>query len=151
MPRYEFKDDKSSKFWEITRSGDEITTQWGRIGTDGQTKTKTFADDAEASKQYDKQIASKTKKGYVLAAGGDAEAAAPTTSRSATNPELEPAIRENPDDQAGYQVYGDWLQAQGDPLGELVALQCAMANQGESEDLPGEDASDRGPRGVVWL
>jgi len=37
--------------------------------------------------------------------------------------ELEAAIRNNPDDPGAYLVYGDWLQARGDPRGELIALQ----------------------------
>ena len=127
MPRYEFKDDKSSKFWDITLSGDEVTTNWGRIGTDGQSKTKSFADDAVAKKEYEKQIKSKTKKGYALAVGSGAVAAPPAAARaaSAANPELEAAIRANPDDKSVYQVYGDWLQGEGDALGELISLQCA--------------------------
>ncbi len=39
--------------------------------------------------------------------------------------ELEAAIEADPDDPAGYAVYADWLQAQGDPRGELIALQLA--------------------------
>lgn len=38
---------------------------------------------------------------------------------------LEAAIEANPDDDANYIVYGDWLQSQGDPLGELIALHAA--------------------------
>jgi uncharacterized protein (TIGR02996 family) len=39
--------------------------------------------------------------------------------------ELEAQIVENPDDDAGYLVYGDWLQAHGDPRGSLIAIQAA--------------------------
>ena len=35
---FEFVDDSSSKFWEIWMEGNDVTTQWGRIGTTGQTK-----------------------------------------------------------------------------------------------------------------
>ncbi|AKF84182.1 molybdenum metabolism regulator [Myxococcus fulvus 124B02] len=40
-------------------------------------------------------------------------------------PELEAAILREPENDDGYLVYGDWLQAHGDPRGELVALQHA--------------------------
>lgn len=62
---FEFVDDSSSKFWEIWMDGKDVTTQWGRIGTNGQTKTKNFADEAKAQKEYDKLLAEKTGKGYV--------------------------------------------------------------------------------------
>ncbi len=37
--------------------------------------------------------------------------------------DFEAAILENPDDDAAYLVYADWLMAQGDPRGELIVLQ----------------------------
>ena len=61
---FEFVEGTSSKFWEISRSGNDVTTSWGRIGTAGQSKTKTFADEVAATKEYDKLVAEKTKNGY---------------------------------------------------------------------------------------
>ena len=43
----------------------------------------------------------------------------------ATNPQLEAAIENDPDDEEAYLVYGDWLQTEGDPRGELIAMQIA--------------------------
>jgi predicted DNA-binding WGR domain protein len=54
----------SRKFWEISWSGSDVTTRWGRIGTDGQSKTKSFKDTAAAKKEYDQFIVEKTSKGY---------------------------------------------------------------------------------------
>jgi DNA ligase-1 len=66
MKRYfEFVDDKSSKFWEISREGASVTVRFGRIGANGQTQTKTFADEPAAKKHADKLIEEKTGKGYV--------------------------------------------------------------------------------------
>lgn len=61
---FEFVDGSSSKFWEIWMDGKTVTTQWGKIGTAGQTKPKEFADEAKAKKEYDKLLAEKTGKGY---------------------------------------------------------------------------------------
>jgi uncharacterized protein (TIGR02996 family) len=47
----------------------------------------------------------------------------------ARHPELERAIADSPETVEPYQVYSDWLQEQGDPFGELIALGIA----GESE------------------
>jgi DNA ligase-1 len=65
--RFEFREDGSEKFWEISRSGGDVTVRFGRIGTNGQTQTKSFADEASAVKHADKLIAEKTAKGYVEA------------------------------------------------------------------------------------
>jgi len=42
------------------------------------------------------------------------------------------AIARDPEDPAPYLVYADWLQARGDPRGELIAL------QGAGDDHPGD-------------
>lgn len=59
-----FSDGSSNKFWMIELDGSSHTVTYGRIGTDGQTQTKDFADDASARKSYDKLLAEKLKKGY---------------------------------------------------------------------------------------
>ncbi len=43
------------------------------------------------------------------------------------------AIVEAPDDDAPRLVYADWLQAQGDPRGELIQLQCQLAAAPDDE------------------
>jgi predicted DNA-binding WGR domain protein/cell wall assembly regulator SMI1 len=52
------------KFWAIKRDGASFTVKYGKIGTDGQEKTKDFDDEEAAEKEYDKLVAEKTKKGY---------------------------------------------------------------------------------------
>jgi DNA ligase-1 len=61
---FEFVEGKSSKFWEVDVRGAEMTTRWGRIGSTGQSKTKTFADEAAANAAAEKVIAEKTGEGY---------------------------------------------------------------------------------------
>ncbi|MBS1121460.1 MAG: hypothetical protein H6Q90_3688 [Deltaproteobacteria bacterium] len=48
-----------------------------------------------------------------------------TAPTAAHGPELEAAIEADPFDVHAYLVYADWLQAKGDPRGELIALMCA--------------------------
>lgn len=68
LPRYfEFIDGSSSKFWEITLCGNDVTTRWGRIDSDGQSKTKSFDSADKARAEYDKLISEKQGKGYVAA------------------------------------------------------------------------------------
>ncbi|MHC4401868.1 MAG: DNA ligase [Planctomycetota bacterium] len=56
---------KSNKFWEIAVDCCEVTVRYGRIGTDGTTRTKDFSDNAAAEAHADKLIQEKTGKGYV--------------------------------------------------------------------------------------
>ncbi|GHG72672.1 WGR domain-containing protein [Comamonas sp. JC664] len=134
MPRYEFKEGSSSKFWEITLSGNTFTTRWGRIGTDGQEKTQTFGTPAEAQKEHDKLVREKEKKGYVIEGkGDDDEGGEDDGAEAASNPELEAAILKDPDNVDAYLVYADWLQSQGDPRGELIALQHAASQASGAE------------------
>jgi predicted DNA-binding WGR domain protein len=65
MKRYfEFVEGTSSKFWEVSISDNTVTVRFGRIGSEGQTQTKTLADAAAATKHAEKLIASKLAKGY---------------------------------------------------------------------------------------
>lgn len=122
MIRYELKEGNSAKFWEIDLEGDSFTVRYGRIGTDGQTSTKTYPDAATAKKEADKLIKSKTKKGYVeVESVGRVAPAAGDAGHG--NPELEAAIFNKPDDAEAWAVYGDWLQANGDVRGEIIALE----------------------------
>jgi len=70
MPRYEFKEGSSNKFWEITLDGSSFTTKYGRIGSDGQETIKEWDDDDKAKTEYDKIVAKKVKEGYKLVGGG---------------------------------------------------------------------------------
>ncbi len=89
MPRYEFSEGTSNKFWHIERAGTSFTTTFGKIGTAGQSSTKSFDSDAKATAEYNKLIAEKTKKGYQLVDVGNSNPtptrpAAPTTAATPT-------------------------------------------------------------------
>jgi len=131
MPRYEYVEGTSNKFWEIELAGSKYSVKWGRIGGSVSMSTKDCGDAAKAQKAYDKLIAEKEGKGYQLV-GGD-PAAKPTKVKTpatppsgpARDPALEKAIEANPDDPDPYLVYADWLQARGEVRGELIVLQHA--------------------------
>jgi DNA ligase-1 len=65
LRRFEFSEGGSSKFWEISVTGGDVTVRFGRIGTQGQTRVKSFADNDAATRHAEKLIGEKTKKGYV--------------------------------------------------------------------------------------
>ena len=67
--RFEFEEGGSSKFWEVSVEGSDMTVCYGRIGTSGQSKTKGFASGDAAQKEADKLVVEKTKKGYQEVAG----------------------------------------------------------------------------------
>src|SRR5262245_47228166 len=46
---------------------------------------------------------------------------------SASAASLEAAVAASPDDDAPRLVYADWLSARGDPRGEFIRVQCALA------------------------
>lgn len=63
--RFELVDGGSAKFWEVAREGCEVVVRYGRIGSAGQAKAKTFADEAAASRHAEGLIGEKIGKGYV--------------------------------------------------------------------------------------
>lgn len=77
----------SDKFWYIDAEGDQVTVSYGRRGTAGTTKTKTYESAQKALADAEKQVAAKVKKGYSDEAGaGDAPLtpAAPTAAGTRT-------------------------------------------------------------------
>jgi len=101
MPRYEFSEGSSNKFWQIELDGTSFTTTYGRIGTDGQTTMKEYDSEEKAEKEYKKLIAEKVKKGYKLVdgdggGGDDDEEEAPKPAKKAA---AKPAKKEVFDDE----------------------------------------------------
>jgi predicted DNA-binding WGR domain protein len=62
---FQYSDDKSHKFWRICLDGPSYVVQFGRIGTTGQTQTKSFAAEVEAQHACERLIQEKLEKGYV--------------------------------------------------------------------------------------
>jgi len=147
MPRYEHG---GTKFWTIELDGTKYTTQFGKLGTQGQTRLKTFKTAALASADADKAIAAKLKEGFELVGKKAKTVAAKTAKASpvasaATNPTLEAAIDADPYDETAYSVYADWLQGQGDPRGELIALQLANKQAAANKLIAKHEAYFLGP------
>ncbi|MBT9586095.1 DNA ligase [bacterium] len=62
--RFEYTDGASQKFWEVAVSDAQHTVRFGRLGTAGQSKSKTFAGPAEARRDAAKLVSEKLDKGY---------------------------------------------------------------------------------------
>ncbi len=62
--RFEFVGGSSDKFWDVSVNGSEVEVSFGRTGTNGQTTTKTFPDNAAAEMHAEKLIREKVGKGY---------------------------------------------------------------------------------------
>jgi predicted DNA-binding WGR domain protein len=62
---FEFVEGSSSKFWEVWVEGTSLYTQYGRIGSAGQTTVKAFASEEKAREAAEKITREKVGKGYV--------------------------------------------------------------------------------------
>ncbi|HEY5936676.1 MAG TPA: TIGR02996 domain-containing protein [Kofleriaceae bacterium] len=119
MARYE----SDSQFREITRTGASITTRTGKLGNRGRATTKLYANVKAAERAFAELCVKQGHDGFALV-----ESDPPATTDIAPPDEgadLEAAIEDAPYDVDGYLVYADALQRQGDPRGELIALQIA--------------------------
>ena len=63
--RFEYEEGSSHKFWEIGTEGAEVVIRYGKVGAKARTQVKPFDDEAKAAAFVEKQIKSKTKKGYI--------------------------------------------------------------------------------------
>jgi uncharacterized protein (TIGR02996 family) len=121
MRTFQFSDAKSHKFWSIDVSGSSFTLTYGKVGTAGQTQTKTFPTPEKAQAEADKLIREKTGKGY-----------AETTAKAAVSEvdALEQAVRADSHDRAAHAALADWLAEHGDPRGEFMQVQLALEAEG---------------------
>ena len=91
-----------NRTWSVTLDGVRLTH--GRSAVEHVTP-------AEALAAYNKLVRDKLRVGFV--------------EQTSRNPDLERAIDDDPYNASTYSVLGDWLHGQGDPRGELIALQLA--------------------------
>jgi uncharacterized protein (TIGR02996 family) len=148
MRTFEFDDGKSRKFWNIDLQGQRFTVTYGRLGTQGQTQTKEFADATKAQAEHDKLVKEKLGKGYVETTAGAAPSA-PTAKA------LENALAADPDDLAAHAAYADFLTEQGDPRGEFIQVQLALEDPArpakERKGLQKREAALLKEHGPAWL
>lgn len=117
MRRFELRDDKSSKFWEIALEGAAVTVRFGKIGTNGQTQTKSHSTADKAKADHDKLVREKTGKGYVEQKVDGAAAPAPVVAKPAKEPKAAKPSAEKPAAPAADEP--GWIDA---PNGYRVAL-----------------------------
>lgn len=70
MRRFEYVEGTSNKFWCIELQGASFVVTFGRMGTAGQTQTKSFDSPDLAHAEHDKLILEKVKKGYAEVGAG---------------------------------------------------------------------------------
>jgi uncharacterized protein (TIGR02996 family) len=125
MRTFQFSDAKSHKFWNIDVQGSTFTVTFGKIGTAGQTQTKSFPSAEKAQAEADKLVREKTGKGYTE-----------TTAKAAVSEveALEQAVRADPHDRAAHAALADWLADHGDPRGEFMQVQLALEDESVGAD-----------------
>ena len=133
--RFEFRQGNSKKFWTISVDGDAFTVTYGRIGADGKTQEKSFADATKAKAAAEKLIAQKVGKGYKEVKPKQMAGGLNKAERKEHQPFWDEILEDlsNPD---SFSVYSDWLTEQGDPRGEFIRIQLRL----EDESI---DKSDR--------
>jgi len=119
---------KGDAVWTIAQSGMTITTS-----LDGVDTVETFASEQIAHKRFDILIGKQSREGWKRIKQepvAPVPRAAPTSPAAivedARNAGLEAMITADPGNAEGYRMYADWLEQQGDPRGQLIALMLAL-------------------------
>ncbi|MEZ4316990.1 MAG: WGR domain-containing protein [Myxococcota bacterium] len=125
MRRFEREIQGSLRFWEVDLKGTELVVTTGERGRKPRTRSQKLRTAELAASKLIQAIREMTAAGWVEVGAELPEAGVD---------DAHAAVLAAPDDPAGYLVLGDQLQAAGDPRGELVAVQAALAGA-EREDL----------------
>jgi DNA ligase-1 len=144
MRRFEYRDQKSNKFWEIEQDGVELIARWGRIGTTGQSGRKRYASEAKAAAELDKQVRSKLDKGYVelveekpaakkpaakKATAKKATAKKATAKQPATD---KPAVEASPEKQAAMKKVAEQVAAKKAAAAQAVIAPGDLPDGGQA-------------------
>ncbi len=110
-----------TKWTKLTLDKKTLKTLTGGDGVPMKEASKGYETLAKAKQAHDALLAKLTADGYTdpLSPGK------PPPAGTARNATLEATLRAGREDPGPYQVYADWLQQQGNPLGELIVLQQA--------------------------
>ncbi|MFT3692722.1 MAG: hypothetical protein QM831_06255 [Kofleriaceae bacterium] len=114
MPRYE----RDGEVWQIERIGKQLEIKSG-----GKSSTRTFVGEEQATGAMEKLVADHLAAGFAPLA------------RDQRHREIEAAIDADPELPASYSVYADWLQAQGDPRGAVMAAAIAADGQPDADKV----------------
>lgn len=93
------------KFWKAEAKGTSLTTWWGRIGSDGQSKTISFPTPDAAKSALDKLVAEKRRKGYADTKGAAASSPAVKPAKPSTERGVGPRVK------AALHTLDAWLRA----------------------------------------
>jgi uncharacterized protein (TIGR02996 family) len=149
MRTFELVDDTSRKFWIVELAGKSFTVTFGRLGSDGQKQVKKFPSEAAARKEHDKLIGEKLRKGY------RETTPVPKKAPSSLRESLEQALVDDPDDLGNHMAHADYLNEQGDPLGEFIRIQLSLEDATkpaeERKALQQQEAKLLKKHGPEWL
>ncbi|KIG13453.1 WGR domain protein [Enhygromyxa salina] len=128
MPRFE----RDDRFWEIERDGRRLRVRSGRIGEPGEQLVHSAHFEAEAMREFDDRIEAKLAEGYrPVEQPREQIGALDPAMAAAVLAALDPEQLATPDGpellRAAWSVLGDWLSAQGDVRGELIAIDETLA------------------------
>lgn len=63
--KFRYRDEKTSKYWEVSLVSNTVTLTWGKVGSMGQQRTRSFSSRQVAETYIKSKIREKTGKGYV--------------------------------------------------------------------------------------
>jgi uncharacterized protein (TIGR02996 family) len=112
------------------RAGElELTIDQGPLGAIETGESESFADEALTERRVKAQLDRWAAAGLLIA---DSEIGV-LEQLSERDLGLEASLREHPEDLETHLIYSDWLQARGDPRGQLIALQHAVTQASRRE------------------
>ena len=121
-----FENTSQNRFVVIAHQGMTVTILAGPIGAAGSTRRFALDDLATAARYYQSKMHSLTRRGY---------------QPGRHKPSFIHAIASEPHDEGIRQVYGDWLQDEGDARGELIAIHALQGSRPGDEDLTKRERS----------
>ena len=113
---------RDDQVWEVALDGRDVRIRSGKVDGELSEEVIRFQEELRAHWEVDRLSAERAADGYELVAKDDQLA-------TLSSVEFESALRAEPDRLDNYLVFGDWLESQGDPRGEIIAIQHALLSE----------------------
>lgn len=101
---FEYLDEKSAKFWEITVEATRVIVRYGKIGTTGQSQIKEFENVAAAAAHSSKLVYEKLAKGYQTSKANVASGTKVPTTKIEAEPKTDPPSKQDAKPQSSPKV-----------------------------------------------
>lgn len=134
MPYLEYYQENEILYWEVIRQGSRVIKRSGKIGEYTPSTFRVYGSKETAQAVINTLVEKKIEEGWEIVTDSISHDL-PEHISLPVNKDLEKILYNAIEDDEAWLVYGDWLQTQNDPRGEIIVLNHAKKTKAIQEQI----------------